>query len=202
MLEGARASGGWRTRVRLGDLDAWRYTGLQPRPDLGGTGYLVPTAAGAVFVICHAPKSDRAFLSECGRVASTLVVEGDRVRSVSSVDRSRERLIQVIAALRTSRSDGLRRLAAADLAPGQVRAATDLQLGHLRAARSLDRIPPLANGRSLAQLSAALRAAAAAYGRVAAAARTSSDSTYREASDAVAREEETLRRELARASGA
>jgi hypothetical protein len=202
MLEGAQTQDGGRTQVWLGNLDAWRYAGLQPRPHLVGTGYLVPTAGGAVVVICHTHEDNRAFLAECDRVGSTLVVSGEGVRPRSLADGSGEHLAQVIATLRSSRSEALGRLGAADLAAGQVRAATSLQRGHQRAAQSVDRISPLANGRSLPQLSAALRAASAAYGRLAAAAKESSGTSYREASQAVAREEDALRRELARATGA
>jgi hypothetical protein len=47
-----------------------------------------------------------------------------------------------------------------------------------------------------------LRKAAAAYGRLAHAASVSDRSTYRNAAQAVVREEEALRRELARTGGA
>jgi hypothetical protein len=202
MLEGARARDGRRTPVRLGGLDAWRYAGLQPRPALVGTGYLVPTSGGGVVLICHAPRTSRAHLAECERAATTLVVRGERPLGLPSVDESRERLTEVIARLRASRAEGRRRLAAAELAPGQARAAASLERSHRRAARSLDRISPLADGRSLEALSAALRAAADAYGRLAAAATATSRSSYQGAAHAVIREEEALDRELARAIAA
>jgi hypothetical protein len=202
MLAGAQASAGRRTQVRLGEGGAWRYTGLQPRRGLTGTGYMIPTAGGAVVVICHAPKDVGAFFDKCDRAASTVVASGDRVLPLSSVDRSTERLTEVIDTLRSSRADGLRRLAAADLARGQAAAAASLDRSHRRAAHSIDRIAPLADGQSLAQLSAALRASADGYGRLAAAARTRSGSTYRAASRAVVRQEQALRRELAEVTGA
>lgn len=200
MLAEAQATDVRRTRVRLGELDAWRYAGLRPRRGLVGTGYLIPTADRAAVVICHAPKYASAFLSECGRVASTVTLSGEKAVPLPSVDESRERLTEVIAALRSSRAKGLRRLGAAARARGQVRAATSLERSHRRAAESLGRIPPLANGQSLAQWSAAVRAAADAYGRVAAAATRSNGSAYWKASRAVARAERALRDELAQAS--
>jgi hypothetical protein len=202
VLEAVQREGVGRTPVRLGRLYAWRYAGLRPRPHLVGTGYVVPSAGGAVLVTCHASRDDaRVRLAECGRAASTLVVGGGRPRRLSYLDRSRQRLIRVIAALRSSRSEGRRRLATADLAPGQVRVATSLRRSYQRAARSLDHLPALQNGSSLQGLSTALDAAAAAYGRLAGAATRSSRYAYREASRAVAREEEAVRRELARAGG-
>jgi hypothetical protein len=203
MLEWAQSGDGARTQVRLGKLYAWRYAGLRPRPGVTGTGYLLPITGGAVLMVCHSSKDEaRVRLAECGRAATTLVVRGERPRRLSSVDRSRQRLIRVITALRPSRADGRQRLAAAELAPGQVRAATSLQLSHQRAARSVERIPPLENGRSLGDLSAALHAAAAAYGRLSGAATRHSRMAYREAIRAVAGEEEALRRALARVSAA
>ena len=153
-------------------------------------------------VICHALKHAGSFLAECARVASTLVVSGKPALPLPRVDASRERLAQVIATLRSSRAEDLQRLDTADLAPGQVSAAASLERSHLRAARSLDRLPPLANGQSLVELSAALRAAAEAYGRLATAATAGSGSTYRKARRRVVREEQALRRELAQVSGA
>jgi serine/threonine protein kinase len=202
ILAGAQAKEGQRTPVRLGELEAWRYTGLEPRAGLVGTGYVIPTTGGAMVVICHTPKDAGAFLVDCGRAASTLVASGERALRVSSVDRSRERLFQAIATLRSRRAEGLQRLAAADRASGQFRAAASLERTHRRAAQPIDRIPPLADGHSLGQLSAAMRAVADGYGRLAAAARTRRTSTYREARRTVVREERALRRELAEVSGA
>jgi hypothetical protein len=187
----------------LGALNAWQYTGLRPRPHVVGTGYLVPTTGGAVLGICHASTSEAPIrLAECKRAATTLAIRGERPRPLASADGSNERLSRVIATLRASRSQGRRRLEAAELGRGQARAATSLQLSHERAARSLDHISALENGHSPQDLRAALRDAAAAYGRLAHAASVSNRSAYRNARDAVVREEEVLRRELARTGDA
>jgi hypothetical protein len=203
MLERLRGESDGRTHVRLGGLDAWQYAGLRPRPHVVGTGYLIPTAEGVVLWICHALTSNApARLAECTRAASTLVIRGERPVPVSSADRSNERMVRVIATLRTSRSEGRRRLETAELGRGQARAATSLELSHQRAARSLDRVSALENGHSLGNLSAAARRAAAAYGRLADAASVGDRSAYRGARLAVVREEEALRRELARTGDA
>jgi hypothetical protein len=108
----------------------------------------------------------------------------------------------VIATLRARRSGGRQRLALADLAPGQVRAATSLERSHRAAARSLDRSSRVEDKNVRSNLAAALRAAADAYGRLARAARISSRLAYREARHAVVRREEAVRRELTRAATA
>ena len=199
ILERLQPDGDRRTQVRLGGLSAWQYAGLRPRPRVVGTGYLVPTAGGAVVGICHAARDEAPVrLSECRRVATTLAIRGERPLPLSAADRSNERMLRVIGTLRASRSAGRRRLETAELARGQVRAATSLRNSHERAARSLDRISALENGFALGDLSAAVHQLAGAYGRLADAARTTTRSEYREARAAVARGEAALRRELAR----
>jgi hypothetical protein len=200
MFEEVQQAGGARTQVRLGGLLGWRYAGLRPGRRLVGTGFLVPTTDGAVMMLCHASKDEaRVRLAECARAATTMVVSGERLPDRPSVDRSRKRLIRVIAELRSSRSEGRERLAAADLAHGQIRAATSLRVSHQRAARSVEEIS-LENGHSLEDVASALRATAAAYGRLAGAAAAGSFSAHQEASRSVRRDEEALRRELVRVS--
>jgi hypothetical protein len=199
MLARVQRESDGRTQVRLGGRNAWQYAGLRLRPHVVGTGYLVPTTGGTVLEICHASTNDAPVrLAECNRIAATLVVRGERPRLLSSADRSNERTTRVIATLRANRWEGRRRLDAAELGRGQARAARSLQLNHKRAAWSLDRISVLENGYSLAELSAAVGKAAAAYRRLARAALVSNRSAYRKATDAVVREDEVLRRELER----
>jgi hypothetical protein len=192
-----------RTHVQLGGLDAWQYAGLRPRPHVVATGYLIPTTGGAVLGMCHASTDDAPVrLAECKRAATTLVVRGERLRPLPSADRSNERVTRVIAALRASRAGGRRRLKAAELGRGQARAASSLKRSHERAARTLDRISALENGYALENLSAAVRNAGVAYGRLAHAATIGNRSAYGEATHAVVREEDVLRRELARTGDA
>jgi hypothetical protein len=192
-----------RTHVQLGGLDAWQYAGLRPRPHVVATGYLIPTTGGAVLGMCHASTDDAPIrLAECKRAATTLVVRGERPRPLPSADQSNERVARVIAALRASRAVGRRRLKAAELGGGQARAASSLKRSHERAARTLDRISALENGYALENLSAAVRNVGVAYGRLAHAATIGNPSVYGEATHAVVREEDVLRRELARTGGA
>jgi hypothetical protein len=203
LLEAMQLDSHGRAPVRLGSLYGWRYAGLRPRPHLVGSGYVVPTGAGAVMLLCHAARSEAGVrLHECEGAATTLTIRGERPRPLSGLSRSEERLIAVIGTLRSSRSDARRRLAVADRPQGQVRAATALRLSYLRAAQSLDGLPPLENGRRLGGVSGALRDAGAAYGRLADAAESGLGSAYREASHDLIVKEEEIRRELARVSGA
>jgi hypothetical protein len=194
-------SGPNRVEVRLGGAYAWRYAGLRPRPDLVGVGYLMPVGSGAVVMLCHAAEAAAGAasrLAECGRAATTLAIRGARPYRVPLVDRFARELAGVVATLRASRSADLRRLLAADRAFGQARAAASLDRSHDRAARTIERISDGAG--SVAGLTAALRSTADAYGRLGHAAETRSRSGYRDARRAVARADDAVRRELARAS--
>jgi hypothetical protein len=203
LLDAKQVDGQGRTPVRLGSLYAWRYAELRPRRHLVGSGYVVPTTAGAVVLICHAASNEaRVRLDECERAATTLSIRAERPRPLAALSRSEERLIEVIATLRSSRSEARRRLAVADEPQGQVHAATALKLSYLRAARSLEGLPPMENGRRLDGVSGDLHDAAAASGRLADAAETGRGSAYREAGHELILEEDEIRRELARASGA
>src|SRR4051794_18339711 len=66
--------------VQLGDLKAYRYTGLKPKnypQDL--TVYTVPTDAGVATVACSASAAQaQSFLPECERSASTLTLSGTK----------------------------------------------------------------------------------------------------------------------------
>jgi hypothetical protein len=203
MLGKVQTASEGRTHVHLGELDAWQYAGLRPRPHVVATGYLIPTTGGAVLGMCHASADDAPVrLAECKRAATTLVLRGERPRPLASADRSNERVTRVIAALRASRAEGRRRLEAADLGRSQARAASSLKRSHERAARTLDRISELENGYTLENLSAAMRNAGLAYGRLAHAASNGNRSAFRRASQAVVREEQLLGRELARTGDA
>lgn len=197
LLERSQGGGRKRVEVRLGAAYAWRYAGLRPRPDLVGVAYLVPVASGAVVMLCYAAEAAAGAaprLAECGRAATTLVIRGARPHRVPLVDRFAKDLAGVVATLRASRSAGLRRLASADRVFGQARAAASLERSHERAARSIERISDGTG--SVAGLTAALRSAADAYGRLGHAAETRSLSAYRDARRAVVRAETAVRRAL------
>jgi hypothetical protein len=202
-LERSQIGGPDRAQVRLGAAYAWRYAGLRPRPQLRGVGYLLPIRDGAVVVLCHASGAAAAAdLAECGRAATTLVVRGERAQGVPLVDRSAEQLVPVVATLRARRSRGLRRLAAAHLPAGQARAAASLQRSHEEAAQSLGRISDADGTSSLGSLTASLRAASDAYGRLGQAAEAHSRAAYRDARRAVVVAEQAVRRDLGRAGAA
>jgi hypothetical protein len=189
-------SEGEATQVQLGDLYALRHQGLRPRPQLTGTGYVVPTGDGAVLILCHSPAGARAQLAACEAAAGTLVVRGAEQRGPLKVEGWEDRLAVVIAELRARREEARRRLAKAERPAGQALAAGALERSHERAAAGVERVAGLESTPSLAGLSGALAATADAYGRLANAAEESNRAAYRRAREAVVTQEKAVRAEL------
>jgi hypothetical protein len=183
--------------TRLGRLEAWRYTGLRPRPNLIATSYLAPTTGGPVLVVCSAPRQDAGDrLSECERMASTIVVRGERPVALSTMKVHQERLRLVISSLRRHRLAARERLARAQLPWAQASAARELQRSYLRAARGLDGAG-LAEGRSPThEVVRSLRATADAYRGLALAAAEEDKARYRSATRAVIESEAAVRRRM------
>lgn len=188
-----------REAVRLGPLNAWRYTGLRMGADGAATAYVAPTTGGLLLVICHAGGASQQLLRECTRAAGTVRLERARPASLGSLDYGGERLGQVADTLAARRSRARDRLATAELARGQADAARALRWSYASAAAALERRSPLEPVGSFDALSASLSRTAAAYGSLARAAQRSQRSRYASAVGAVQREEQTLDRALAKA---
>ncbi len=76
-----------RTEVRLGPLEAWRYEGLVLRPGLVATAYLAPTTGGPLLILCNAPSREaRTHLPVCERMATTILLRGERPLPLSEID--------------------------------------------------------------------------------------------------------------------
>jgi hypothetical protein len=195
----AEAGGeGRRTEVRLGRLEAWRYTGQRARRGVVATAYLAPTTSAPLLFICHAPRSDaRARLAECERIASTVALRGDRPGSLVAVTRHWEQLVSAMASLRRERLHLRRQLAGVELAADQARAARELERIYKEAAASLARGEPPAGTTDLDDLVGSLRLTASAYGELADAAADADKAGYREASEAILEGEAAVRRHTA-----
>jgi hypothetical protein len=180
--------------TRLGRLEAWRFSGLRPRPNLIAKSYLVPTTGGPVLVVCSAPRQDASDrLSECEGIASTIALRGERPVALSTMNARQERLGLVMSSLRHHRLAARRRLARAQLSWVQASAAREAERSYLRAARGLERssLPGIAPPDEVVR---SLRAAADAYGRLARAAARGDSARYRAATGAVIESEAAVRR--------
>ena len=185
-----------REAVRLGPLRAWRYSGLRAGAD-AATAYVAPTTGGLLVVACHAGgAAGPRLLRQCNRAVGTVAVDGVRSTSLASLDTGGDRLAEVIQTLTARRSRARERLAEADLARGQAKAARALAWSYEAAAAELAQRSPLEPVGSFAGVSASLRRTAAAYARVARAAERSQRLAYQAAVRAVARSERAVMRAL------
>ena len=189
---------GRRTEVRLGRLEAWRYTGLPAKRGVVASAYLAPTTGDPLLFICHAPRSDaRARLAECEDIASTVALRGERPASLAVMARHREQRVSVMARLRRERLRGRRRLAGVELAAEQAQAARELDRAYKDAAARLAQGEPPAGTTDLDDLVGSLQLTASAYGRLADAAADADEARYRAASEAVLEGEQAVRRDAA-----
>jgi hypothetical protein len=191
---------GQRAKVRLGRLEAWRYAGLEPKPGLVATSYLTPTSAGALLVICHAPRRHaRVRLTECEDIASTIALRGERPASLMQVERYGQRVGTVMASLSREREQGRAQLAEAVLADDQAATARGLERTYRDAAKSLEGVDAPAGTAPVNGLVSSLRTTATAYGKLAVAAGQADADGYRTARQAVMDGEAAVRRDAASA---
>ena len=197
-LRQASAAASARGDVRLGELQAWRYEGLAPRPDRVATAYLAPTSGGTLLIRCHARPQDAATrLAECERMAATIALRGERPLPLSTIDSRDEDLAAAMTSLSRDRDAGRRRLARAELARGQADVGRDLERAYDRAAQRVGEILTTNATASYQELAGALTATADAYGRLAKAAEDTDRSRYRKAIAAVREREQAVLREAA-----
>jgi hypothetical protein len=162
--------------VRLGATDAYLYGGLQLR-GLSGTlsVYAAPTTAGVATIVCRSGggATERTFLTECGRIASTLRLLGVRTYPLGPSRGYAALLSRTFGRLRASARAPLAALAGARIPSTQSAAAKAVAAAYGAAADALSgaTVPPMVRD-AQAAIVAALRRCAGAYGSVAAAART------------------------------
>jgi hypothetical protein len=115
-------------RVKLGDLEAIRYEGLEPKGFDGSlTVFAAPTSGGVATVACFAPRGGgQAFRPDCERVAGSLAVDGETALPVGADPAYGKDLGRVVTALNTRRKAGRDVLAKASTPRAQSQAAAAL----------------------------------------------------------------------------
>jgi hypothetical protein len=125
--------------VNLGQLQAYRYTGLKPKnypQEL--TVYTVPTDAGVATIACSAAAAQAAsYLPECERAASTLTLSGAQAFDLGVPKAYADSLNGTISKLQSARKAGLARLKAAKTPAAQASAARQIAAAYAAAARTL-----------------------------------------------------------------
>jgi hypothetical protein len=171
--------------THLGHLEAWRYSGLRPRPGLRAEAYLAPTTAGPILVSCLAPADGAKHLVQCRRMASTISLHGAQPVALADIQRHEKELAAVMSTLRRDRLAARKRLAGAELASAQVGAARDLERIYARAARNLGRTNSPVDGSRPDELVKTLKATAGSYEKLGSAAAHRNRDLYRGAIKAV-----------------
>ena len=187
--------------VRLGDLKAYRYADLRPRGFKDRLDvYVSPTTAGVATLACFAPRADSQFMAQCEDVAATLRLTGGlKSRPLGPNNGYAAEVGRALNRLNSARSAGRRRVRAAKSARAQGRAAAAVARAYRSAAISVSRAPAGPAERDVNRaLGAALNRTAAAYRRLAAAARGGRSGAYRSAARTVRRGEQQVRREVQR----
>jgi HEAT repeat protein len=199
VLDQALPAGASRTAVQLGPLQAWRYPDLRPGRGLVGVAYLAYTSGGQLLIVCHASPADASKrLSQCGRAAATVRLDGERPIALAVVERSNRLLRGALASLKTARLEGRRAFATAPIASEQAAAAKALQESFRAAAQQLDRIETPPGTPSLTALVALLEETAGAYGALGEATAKGDASGYDRARQDVIATEAKVRDEVAR----
>ncbi len=191
--------------VKLGDLDAYRYAGLQPE---GGEGrltvYVVPTTVGVVTVACSAATAGaKGFLPACEDVAGTLNLVNGEAFPLGADEDYLTALDKAMDRLNSDRKSDVAKLRKAKTQGGQASAATALSKDYARAAESLRGLEVSPAVQDAADsVNEALTDTSKAYSRLAKAARGDNAGAYNAASKDVKQGEAALKRALAQVQAA
>ena len=176
------------TPVRLGSVEAYRYSGLQVA-GLPGTVtlYAAPTSAGTVTLACWSSSAAAGtFQTDCGQVAATLRLLGATAYPLGPSAAYGHQLSATLDRLRSDTTGPLADLHAANTPSAQAAAARQLAAAYAAAAHSLDAatVSPLLRVAQSAIVGALARLSGA-YAQAAAAAKSGSTTAYNRAGQAV-----------------
>ncbi len=170
--------------VRIGSLEALRYSGLSPRGLAGPlTVYVVPTTQGVLTLAC----APAAFAAACDRVVATAKLVGASAFPLGPSPAFAGQLKAALARLAAARRTGEAHLSAAGTAAAQAAADRELAAGYARAAREVAAAAanPLVAA-AAGQIAAALTAISRAYASSASAAAANDQAAYAAAARALA----------------
>ena len=186
-------------QVELGELEGYRYEGLEPKgfkPPL--TVYVSPTSHGVATVACAGRAGGGSgFLSQCESAATTLGLVSGTAFPLGGGERYAAKLDATFNRLNAARRRQAAALRKASTAGKQAAAADDLAASYERAVRSLRNAvvsPEIA--RDNARIVVALGDAGRAYADLASAARRGNRVRYREAARKADAADERARRAL------
>ncbi len=175
--------------VRIGSLEALRYSGLQPRGLAGPlTVYAIPTNQGVLILACAAGVPASGFPAACDRVAATAKLVGASAFPLGPSPVFAGQLKAALARLSAARRPAEAHLVGAGTAAAQAAADRELAAAYARAAREVTAAAaanPLVTA-GAGQIAAALTAIARAYQSSASAAAANDQAAYAAAGRALA----------------
>jgi hypothetical protein len=192
--------------VKLGDIEALRYAALGPAKLKEGTLrlYAAPITDGVATIACVVPPNAAtgSLTDACDRTAASLRLTKGRSYPLGPDKQYQGKLNDVVHRLNSATKKGVATLRKADTPAAQAKAAGSLRTAYLNAADSLRGAThnPQVSGAN-DEIVAALKALAARYGQLAAAARADNPSAYGRARYFIGQGEKRLRRALAAVSG-
>ena len=183
--------------VRLGRLEAYRYTALTPR-GLSGfvTIYAVPTSAGVATLACvFGDRTPAAFRARCDSVAASLQLGSAAAYPLGPSPAYAAALRAALTGVNDARLSARSALGSARSAGGRAEAASQLSAAYADSADRLaaSRLSP-ADAAAGAALVRALRASGRDYAAAAGAASSGNGAAYARAGQNVQRDEQALRR--------
>ena len=190
--------------VRLGELDAFRYRGLEPKgmPGMTATVYAVPQPARTAIVACYAASGTTASLAKCDEIAASLRLDGQTAYPLAAPSTYAKRVNTAVTTLKADRGRGLRKITAAKTRAAEADAASVITGAYRRAAARVRGVTPTAYVLPAhRQLVTALTRVAAAYASLAAAARAGDQGRFDRLRHIVRARESRLGTELARLIG-
>jgi hypothetical protein len=185
--------------VKLGDLKAYRYTGLKPKSypqEL--TVYAVPTDAGVATIACSAAAAQAtSFLPACERAASTLTLSGVQAFDLGVPKSYADALNGAMGKLQSARKPALAKLKSAKTPSAQAAAAREAASAYGTAAKSLagQKVPPQLDAANVAIVSA-LRRGQSGYSAMAAGAAGGNSGAYKTGAAAVKKADGALAKAL------
>jgi serine/threonine-protein kinase len=172
--------------VRLGEVQAYRYSGLSVRGMSGPlTLYAVPTSGGVATIAClGATASGPA--TQCAQIAATLKLSGAKAFGLAPSASYAAALGRTFATLHGAVSAGEARLHSASSAAAQAAAAAQLAATYAAASRAIAElsVSPAVAGAN-ATISRSLAAVGRGYTALASAARSGDDAAYARARAAI-----------------
>jgi hypothetical protein len=175
--------------VRLGTLEAYRYSGLSVHGLAGSlTLYAVPTTNGVATVACMS-SSTAGPAVQCAQIAATLKLNGTTAFGLAPSPQYATALGHTFGALRSAVDASTARLSAASSASAQAAAAAQLAAAYSSASSALGRltVSPAVQGLN-ASVADSLAALGRDYAALAAAARVGDEAAYARAGRAVGSE--------------